>query len=90
MIHGLTIDGQSFSRLALPRENNIACSTCLYLLDNTSCSKYGEAPILLRGPAFGNDVSASIRCWQQEDFRQCKLWRQTKYEHVTGGYPHKP
>ena len=81
MVHGLTIVWETlFSRLAMPRKNNNSCSTCLYLSDNTSCSKYAESPVFLRGSGDGNDVSPGILCLQQKDFRQRMCWCQTNYE----------
>ena len=68
MLHGLTIVWAILLlRLAVLRKNTNSCSTCLYLSDNTSCSKHVESPVcFLRGSADGNDVSARILCWQQK------------------------
>ena len=67
MINGLIITWAIvLSRLAMPRKNHNSCSVCLYLSDNTSCSKYAESPVFLRGSGDGNDVSAGILSWQQE------------------------
>ena len=91
MLYGLTIVWAILlSRPAMPRKNNNSCSTCLYLSDNTSCSKYAESPVFLRGSADGNDVPAGILCLQQQDSKQRTCRCRTKNEHVHEGYPEKP
>ena len=71
----------------MPRKNTNSCSMYLFLSDNRSYSKYAESPVFGLGCADGNDVSASIFCRQQKDFRRHKCLCQTSCKHIPAGYP---